>query len=108
MCQRGNYVWSFKGGHLAVTYGNNKALLLRARNKLHLCACRQTHYSIFCANLCTEASAAECTWSFKAAKTPSTLSAGAQAYAEKLRFMLLASESWAPRRLKEQALGEVR
>ncbi|PKU28839.1 noelin isoform x2 [Limosa lapponica baueri] len=58
-------------------------------------------------NLCTEASAAECTWRLKAAKTPSTLSTRAQAYAEKLQFMLFASESWAPRQLKEQAFREV-
>lgn len=37
MCQGGNSVWIFKVGDLALTYRNNKALLLRARRKLLLC-----------------------------------------------------------------------
>lgn len=50
-----------------------------------------------------EASAAECTWRLKAAKTPLTLNTWAQA--QKAQLMLLARESWAPRQCQEQAVA---
>lgn len=46
-----------------------------------VCVRTQANYSLFSENLCTEASAAECTSRFKAARTPSTLNTWAQAYA---------------------------